>query len=167
MPLYLGSQKLKELYVGGQKIKEAWMLVGGVLRKVYSSFLPMGAMRAADGSIIATTPTKTVGWVANPEFPGSVIVSNGIQVNGTKAAVLKFSGTFYWSWTGAMNIAAFVNGVQRGETHSWNYPNGYVNTPHSGSIPISVAAGEVVDLYFWAAIGFAVTIRADAKWSVE
>lgn len=132
-----------------------------------TAFTPMGAIRAADSSITATTPTKTTGWTANPSFPGTVLVSNGIQVNASKEAVLNFSGTFYWSWTGTMNVAAYVDGVQRGVTHSWNYPNGYVNTPHSGSIPITVASGEVVDLYFWAAIGFAVTIRADAKWSVE
>lgn len=37
MPIYSGSQKIKELYVGGQKIKEAWTMVGGALTKVYSA----------------------------------------------------------------------------------------------------------------------------------
>ena len=40
MPIYSGAQKLKTLQFGGQKIKEGWTLVGGTMRKVYSSWSP-------------------------------------------------------------------------------------------------------------------------------
>ncbi|MFD4932362.1 hypothetical protein ACFWMS_26430 [Peribacillus butanolivorans] len=165
MPLYLGNQKIKTLYVGGQKIKEAWTMVGGVMRKVHSSFTPMGMIRAADGNITTATPIKTIGWSADPAFPGSVAVNNGLQVNGSVAAVLNFSGTFYPTFSMNMNIAAYVNGVQRGST--WTFAmNAYNNNVRSGSIPISVNAGEVVDLYAWSTNAFTVTVRAGTTWSI-
>lgn len=168
MPLYLGNRKLQELYVAGQKIKEAWMLVGGVLRKVYSSFMPSGATRTADGSVGSQTPVKTTGWVGNTtEFPGSVVVNNGLQMRGTKTgAVLTVSATFYWTWSGDINLAAYVNGVQRGATLVLNIPSAYTNYPLSGTITLDVEDGEVVDLYYWAALSFNMTVRSGAKFSI-
>lgn len=169
MPLYLGNQKLKDLYVGGRKIKEAWMVVGGVLRKVYSSFIASGGMRTADGQSGSTTPVKTTAWVADTAtYPGSTIVSNGIKMRGTKTgATLKFAGTLYWSWSGNINLAAYVNGVQRGATLVLNIPNAYTNYALSGSITLDVADGEVVDLYYWAGQSFALTFRSGTKYWVE
>lgn len=169
MPLYLGSQKIKTLYVGGQKIKEAWTMIGGVLTKVYSSFIPSGAILTAESQTGSTSPTKTTGWAADTAaFPGSTIVSNGVQMRGTKTgAKFKFAGPLYWTWSGNVNIAAYVNGVQRGATAVVNIPNAYTEYQRSGEITIDVAAGEIVDLYMWAGQSFGVTRRVGFKYWVE
>lgn len=116
-----------------------------------TAFTPSGATITAETQTGSTTPAKTTGWVADTAtYPGSVIVSNGVQMRGSKTgAKFKFSGPLYWSWSGNVNIAAYVGGVQRGTTAVVSIPNAYTEYQRSGEITIDVANGEVVDLYMW------------------
>lgn len=134
-----------------------------------TTFTPSGATLTAENQTGSTTPAKTTGWAADTAtYPGSVIVSNGVQMRGSKTgAKFKFSGPLYWSWSGNVNIAAYVNGVQRGATAVVNIPNAYTEYQRSGEITIDVANGEIVDLYMWAGQSFGVTRRVGFKYWVE
>ena len=130
-----------------------------------SLFTPCGMTRPADGNIATSAPVKTIGWSADPAFPGTVAVNNGLQMDGSTAVVLNFNGTFYATFGMNMNVAAYVAGVQRGPTSTFAV-TAYNNVARSGSIPFSVNAGEVVDLYAWSTNAFTVTVRAGTTWSV-
>ncbi|WP_459678090.1 hypothetical protein [Rhodococcus sp. no. 34] len=134
-----------------------------------TTFTTSGATLTAENQTGSTTPAKTTGWVADTAtYPGSTIVSNGVQMRGTKTgAKFKFAGPLYWTWSGNVNIAAYVNGVQRGATAVVNIPNAYTEYQRSGEITIDVAAGEIVDLYMWAGQSFGVTRRVGFKYWVE
>ncbi|MFF1946889.1 hypothetical protein ACFVWF_32650 [Rhodococcus qingshengii] len=133
------------------------------------TFTASGAMLTAENQTGSTTPAKTTGWVADTAtYPGSAIVSNGVQMRGSKTgAKFKFAGPVYWTWSGNVNIAAYVGGVQRGTTAVINIPNAYTEYQRSGEITIDVANGEVVDLYMWAGQSFGVTRRVGFKYWVE
>lgn len=131
-----------------------------------SPFAPMGVILPTANSWTSTTARKTLGWSADPAFPATVVVSDGIQVNGSKAAVVSFDLTYRYAWAGTVYVAAYVAGVQRGTTVSWGNPNASADYTKTGEIPITVASGEVVDLYVWTSHSFVFTMRTTAKWSI-
>lgn len=131
-----------------------------------SMFTPMGAILPTANSWTSTSPRKSLGWSADSAFPGTVVASDGIQVNGSKIATVAFDVTYRWAWTGSVNVAAYVAGVQRGSTVSWTNPNANADYNKTGEITVTVAAGETVDLYVWTSHSFAFTMRNTSKWSI-
>lgn len=147
-------------------IKSSHRWTGSAWETIYSSFTAMGAILPTANSWTSTTPRKSLGWSSDPAFPGSVITSDGIQVGGSKAATVTFELTYRWAWTGTVNVAAYVNGVQRGSTVSWGNPSANADYTKTGEIPITVTSGETVDLYIWTSHSFAFTMRNTSKWSI-
>lgn len=130
------------------------------------AFTAMGVILPTANSWTSTSPRKSLGWSADSAFPGTVVVSDGIQVNGSKVATVAFDLTYRWAWTGSVNVAAYVAGVQRGSTVSWANPNANADYNKTGEITVTVAAGETVDLYIWTSHSFAFTMRNTSKWSI-
>lgn len=130
------------------------------------NFTAMGVILPTANSWTSTSPRKSLGWSADPAFPGTVVASDGIQVNGSKIATVAFDLTYRWAWTGTVNVAAYVGGVQRGSTVSWGNPNSNADYNKTGEIAITVAANEVVDLYVWTSHSFAFIMRNTSKWSI-
>lgn len=128
-------------------------------------FTPSGMTRTADGSVESTTPVKTVGWSADPTFPGTVVVNNGLQMDATIDAILSINATFYATFGQNISIAPYVNGVQRAAPILFPV-TAYADVTRSGTILLSVTEGEVVDLYAWGEYSFAYTVRANARWSI-
>lgn len=127
----------------------------------------VGAMRPADGSINSTSPIKSTGWAADPARELSQVVDNSLLMPKSGTIWVGFHFYYKWGWTGPLNIAAYVNGVQRGPTFTWNNTNSSSdNIPWYGYIPITVTEGEFVDLYGWTSAGFALSVRAASKWWV-
>lgn len=130
------------------------------------NFTAMGVILPTANSWTSTSPRKSLGWSADSAFPGTVVVSDGIQVNGSKVATVAFDLTYRWAWTGSVNVAAYVSGVQRGSTVSWTNPNANADYNKTGEITVTVSAGETVDLYVWTSHSFAFTMRNTSKWSI-
>lgn len=141
-------------------------LTGLAADVVVVTFTPMGVVLPTANSWTSTSPRKSLGWSGNSAFPGTVVVSDGIQVNGSKVATVAFDLTYRWAWTGSVNVAAYVAGVQRGSTVSWTNPNANADYNKTGEITVTVAAGETVDLYIWTSHSFAFTMRNTSKWSI-
>lgn len=144
----------------------ALTLTGLAADVVVVTFTPMGVVLPTANSWTSTTPRKSLGWSANSAFPGTVVSSDGIQVNGSKVATVSFDLTYRWAWTGSVNVAAYVGGVQRGSTVSWTNPNANADYNKTGEITLTVAAGEAVDLYVWTSHSFAFIMRNTSKWSI-
>lgn len=130
------------------------------------NFTAMGVILPTANSWTSTSPRKSLGWSADSAFPGTVVSSDGIQVNGSKIATVAFDLTYRWAWTGSVNVAAYVAGVQRGSTVSWTNPNANADYNKTGEITVTVVAGETVDLYVWTSHSFAFTMRNTSKWSI-
>lgn len=130
------------------------------------AFTPAGVILPTANSWTSTTPRKSLGWSADSAFPGTVVVSDGIQVNGSKVATVAFDLTYRWAWTGSVNVAAYVAGVKRGSTVSWTNPDANADYNKTGEITVTVSSGETVDLYIWTSHSFAFTMRNTSKWSI-
>lgn len=125
----------------------------------------VGAMRVADGSINSTSPVKSTGWSADPAREFSQVVDNALLMPKSGNVWFAFQFYYKWGWTGNLNVAAYVNGVQRGPTFTWNNTNSSAdNIPWYGYIPITVTEGETVELWGWTSAGFALAVRAASKW---
>lgn len=167
MPIYSGSQKQKTLYVGNQKIKEAWTLVGGVMRKVYSSFTPVGMVKSGSSSTVSSGSLKLVtGMVADPAFPGSPVSSNGVTILQSKSdATITISVNCSNNFTTTVTVAAYKNGVQIGTALTRTGGSGTFTI--TGSVTgAAVAAGDVITLMASAANGTTTINVADTFLNV-
>lgn len=150
MPIYSGSQKQKALYVGNQKIKEAWTMVGGVMRKVYSSFTPSGMTKNGDmvGQTGSSAYRKMVGWIANTaNYPGSTVVSDGLVAQSTKAGATITAaldaGSSWNNLTARLRISVNGTVVATGPDSTYTTSGGW-NTPLSATATVNIVAGDVV-----------------------
>lgn len=126
----------------------------------------VGALRLADSSFTATSPAKSAGWYPDPAYPFSQIPNDGMLMPKSGTVWMGFNINYRWGWTTSVNIAAYVNGVQRGSTVSWLNPNANADVNWYGYLPITVTEGEVVDIYAWTATSFAITVRGTTKFWV-
>lgn len=163
MTLYIGSTPLSKAYIGSTELQKIY--VGST--EVWSNFTPMGEVLTTQTAWTSTTPKKLVGWGSDSAFPGTVVVSDGLQMNGSKSATLSFSLTYRHQWNSTINVAAYVGGVQRGTTFSFANPENFIDVTKTGTIAVNVTAGEVVDLYVWTSGAFQITFRTTSKWSIS
>lgn len=150
MPIYLGNQKIKTLYVGGQKIKEAWMMVGGVMRKVYSSFTPSGMTKNGNmtGQTGSAAYRKIVGWTADTAtYPGSSVSSDGLVAQSTKASAVITAvidaGSAWNNLTARLQISVNDTVVATGPDARWTTSGGW-DVPLSATATVNIAVGDVV-----------------------
>lgn len=126
----------------------------------------VGAARIADSAFTSTSPVKTLGWYPDPARPLSQIPNDGILMPKSGDVWMGFNLNYKWGWTTSVNVAAYVNGVQRGATFTWINTNSSTDVNWYGYLPITVAEGEVVDIYAWTGTGFAITVRANTTFWV-
>jgi len=166
------------LNVGDVVTVEAWTSSGTSSRRIIkggaNTFLQLvppsiwkqpdavGAARLADSAFTSTTPVKTAGWYPDPARPLSQIPNDGILMPKSGNVWMGFNMNYKWGWTTTVNIAAYVNGVQRGATFTWTNTNSSTDVNWYGYLPITVTEGEVVDIYAWTGTGFAITVRLNS-----
>lgn len=120
----------------------------------------VGATRLVDFTSGSTSPIKTTGWYPDPAYPLSQVPSDGLLMPKSGNVWIGFNVNYRWAGSGTINVAAYVNGVQRGSTFSWLNPSTSTDVNWYGFIPVTVTEGEVVDIYIWASLSFTLTTRA-------
>lgn len=158
MTLYIGNTPLSKAYIGSTELQKIY--VGST--EVWSSWTPMGMLKSGTQNTAGSTTTVQVtGWVNNPSYPGSSVVSNALVISGAKSdasisASVKFVNRYF-----------YVNYYAEIRKNGAAVPGASVTVlgPSSGTgllitvptVSVSVAAGDAFSLWVYTE-GFGNTI---------
>ena len=113
-----------------------------IVRPLITPFIPMGMDKSGTFSSPANTTTKVTGWVERSGFPGTVIVSDALVVNGTGNITVQCQVTRSGSQSGD-NVAIYKNGVQAARSNVNNF-----DSTRSISWTGDVVAGDTLDVRY-------------------
>lgn len=154
MPIYNGSQKLKDLYVGGQKLKEVWTWTGTVWQKLYSAIKPRSGMEKTTTQGITTNSTSgtantVTGWSPLPpaEYPATVIDDNTLVMN--ESGNVSITATATISSVGSASHSRGIHLRIDGTNVASDSTTVGSQTAFGGTWTGSVTAGQRVGLAAW------------------
>lgn len=143
MPIFNGSQRIRELYVGGQRIRSAHMWNGAAWQRVHiwPVASPSRVNKSGDQSFTASTSTTPIGWTLAAGYKGAA-TSNGLLVVGSGTVDISAQVTAATS-TLSKRLQILRNGVQVGDEGAVGGSTPVIAASANG---VAVSDGDVISL---------------------
>lgn len=123
-----------------------------------AGFLPVGMVKDGTTFPLDTTYKQITGWTADPAYPGSSVVSNGL-VAQSAAASATITASIPWtaSFSTTTTLRLFQNGVQIAQGTGISGSSGTSTAQATG---VAVAAGDVITVQATTSNSFGATVSA-------
>ncbi|MBM4686264.1 hypothetical protein GS532_21270 [Rhodococcus hoagii] len=138
MPVYMGSQRIRELYVGGQRVKSAHMWNGTAWQRVHIMPVLTPSRVVKSGNQVVQQGNQPTGWVLSGGYQGSA-TTNGLLVVGAGTVNITAQARFAASGLNrTMKITR--NGSQIGSGSA----SGSSNLVSASASSVTVGDGDVI-----------------------